>query len=563
MLRGVIAVLVAALAGVAAADVAAAPAPGFTELVSVSSAGVQGDQDSELPSVSADGRFVAFASFSDNLVAGDTNGRSDIFVRDRLTGTTERVSVSSAGRQAEGDSGILGGMGAPSISADGRFVAFDSEGTNLVRGDTNGTADVFVRDRLLGTTERISAGAQFGGGTEGTISDDGNRVAFVSFADDIVAPDTNFTSDIFVRDRTTGVTVRATDAQDGSQANSSSFNPDLNANGQLVAFDSFASNLAPGDDDGAVDVFVRDLDTGVTEGISLSPAGSSGVLNHGSGATISPNGRWVAFSTQETNLFPDANGPVEDVVLFDRTSRTYEVESVNDTGAQGNDNSNQPSVSADGRYVAFTSFAQNLVPEDANFRNDVFVRDRVARTTRRVSVGSAGEEGDLDSLAPAIDADGQVIAFSSSASTFVPESQPFFASDVFVRDARPAADLALTLSDSPDPAAVRGDLTYTATIANGGPAGATGATLVADLPADATFVSATGATCTRGGKGKTNGTLTCDLGTIGAGAVRRVTILVRPARAGTLTLSAHVFADQPDAARGNNSATETTTVTRA
>jgi uncharacterized repeat protein (TIGR01451 family) len=242
--------------------------------------------------------------------------------------------------------------------------------------------------------------------------------------------------------------------------------------------------------------------------------------------------------------------------------RTYEVESVNDAGAQGNDNSNQPSVSADGRFVAFTSFAQTLVPEDTNFRNDVFVRDRSAHTTRRVSVGSAGEEGDLDSLAPAIDADGQVIAFSSSASTFVPESQPFFASDVFVRDARPAADLALTLADSPDPAAVRGDLTYTATVANHGPATATGTTLVADLPADATFVSATGATCTRGGKGKTNGTLTCDLGTVGAGATRSVTILVRPARAGTLTLSARVLADQADPARGNNTATETTTVSR-
>jgi uncharacterized repeat protein (TIGR01451 family) len=560
MLRGVIAVLVAVLAAVAAADIAAAPAPGFTELVSVSSAGVQGDQDSELPAVSADGRFVAFASLSDNLVADDTNGRSDIFVRDRLTGTTERVSVSSAGRQSDADSGFLNGMGGPSISADGRYVAFDSEGTNLVKGDTNGTADVFVRDRLLGTTERISAGTRFGGGTEGTISDDGNRVAFVSFADDIVQPDTNFTGDIFVRDRTTGVTVRVSDAPDGSEANNSSSNPDLNANGHVVAFDSFASNLVANDTDDALDVFVRNLDSGVTEGVSVSPP--SFVLNNGSGASISPDGNLVAFSTQASNLFPDANGFVEDVVLFDRTSRTYEVESVNDAGAQGNDNSNQPSVSADGRYVAFTSFAQNLVPEDANFRNDVFVRDRVAGTTRRVSVGSAGEEGDLDSLAPAIDGDGQVIAFSSRASTFVPESQPFFASDVFVRDARPAADLALTLSDSPDPAAVRGDLTYTASVANGGPATATGTTLVADLPADATFVSATGATCTRGGKSKTNGTLTCDLGTIGAGASRSVTILVRPTRAGTLMLSARVLADQPDPARANNAATEATTVNR-
>jgi uncharacterized repeat protein (TIGR01451 family) len=454
-------------------------------------------------------------------------------------------------------------MGAPSISADGRYVAFDSEGTNLAKGDTNGTADVFVRDRLLGTTERVSAGAQFGGGREGTISDDGNRVAFVSSANDIVQPDTNFVDDIFVRDRTTGVTVRVSDAPDGSEANNSSSNPDLNANGHLVAFESSASNLVANDVDGSVDVFVRDLDAGVTEGISVSPADTTSSFGNSIGANISPNGQWVTFSTQKTNLFPDANVFVEDVVLFDRTARTYEVESLNDAGAQGNDNSMQPTVSADGRNVAFTSMATNLVPEDTNFRSDVFVRDRVARTTKRVSVGSAGQEGDLDSLGPAIDADGQVIAFSSGSTTFVPESgQGFFASDVFVRDARPAADLALRLADSPDPAAVRGDLTYTATVANGGPATATGTTLVADLPPDATFVSANGATCTRGGKGKTDGTLTCDVGTLAAGTSRAVAILVRPARAGTLTLSAHVQADQPDPVRGNNAATETTTVNR-
>src|SRR5262249_22072751 len=160
----------------------------------VSSAGTQGNQDSESPSLSADGRFVAFASFSENLVPGDTNGTADIFVHDRLTGTSERISVSSAGRQADGPSGIIDGMPGPSISADGRFVAFDSEATNLVKGDTNQAADVFVHDRLTGTTERISvssAGAQAnGGGVEGTISDDGTRVAFASFSDNLIPGDT-------------------------------------------------------------------------------------------------------------------------------------------------------------------------------------------------------------------------------------------------------------------------------------------------------------------------------------------------------------------------------------
>ena len=453
-----------------ATGVAAVPAPGFTELVSVSSAGVQGNQDSERPSVSADGRFVAFASLSDNLVPGDTNGKSDIFVRDRVTGTTERVSVSSAGRQGDADSGLLNGMAGPSISADGRFVVFDSQASNLVKRDTNGTSDVFLHDRLTGTTTRVSVsstGAQ-ASGQEGTISADGRRVAFTSFSDNLVPGDTNFSGDVFVRDLTTGTTVRASVASDGSQGNNSSSHPSLDGDGHVVAFDS-AADLAPNDGNGTVDVYVHDLDSGATEAASIGPAGSSAVINHGSNANISSNGRFVVFDTQESNLFPDANGPVQDAVLFDRVTHTWEDESVGDTGQAGNDNSSVPVVSADGRFVAFTSRASNLVGDDTNNRDDVFIRDRQAGTTARVSVGSNGQQGDLDSVTGAIDADGQVIAFFSDSSTFVPETQSFFAFDIFVRDARPSADLGVTLADAPDPATTKANLTYTATIGNGGP----------------------------------------------------------------------------------------------
>jgi uncharacterized repeat protein (TIGR01451 family) len=540
----------------------AVTAPGFTELVSVSSAGVQGNQDSERPSVSADGRFVAFGSLSDNLVPGDTNGKSDIFVRDRLTGTTERVSVSSAGRQGDADSGLLNGMAGPSISADGRFVVFDSEATNLVKRDTNGTSDVFLHDRLTGTTMRVSVsstGAQ-ASGQEGTISADGKRVAFTSFSDNLVPGDTNF-GDVFVRDLAASTTVRASVASDGSQGNNSSSHPSLDGDGHVVAFDS-AADLAPNDGNGTVDVYVHDLDSGATEAASIGPAGSSFVINHGSNANISSNGRFVVFDTQESNLFPDANGPVQDAVLFDRVTHTWEDESVSDTGQAGNDNSSLPVVSADGRFVAFTSRASNLVGDDTNNRDDVFVRDRQAGTTARISVGSNGQEGDLDSVTGAIDADGQVVAFFSDSSTFVPESQSFFAFDIFVRDARPTADLGLTLADAPDPATTKANLTYTATIVNGGPTLATGVTLVADLPAASTFVSASGATCTRQGQGPSGGTLTCDAGAIAVGSSATVTIVVTPTKPGTLTLAAKVFATQPDPNRTDNSATETTTVTR-
>jgi uncharacterized repeat protein (TIGR01451 family) len=538
------------------AGAAAQAAPGFTELDSVSSAGVQGDRDSELPAVSADGRFVAFASLSDNLVPGDTNGAADIFVRDRLTGTTERVSVSSAGAQANGNSGLLDGMGGPSISADGRYVAFDSEASNLVKGDTNGAPDIFVRDRLTETTERVSVasdGTQGNGdSTHPSISADGSRVAFGSFASNLVQPDTNFAQDVFVHDRTTGTTVRVSDAPDGSQGNNWSFSPDLNGNGHIVVFDSFASNLG-GDPNATVQVFLRNLDSGVLEPISAP--GSTDFLENSNDARISPDGRFVVFDQRSSTVAPRS------IVLVDRTTGASEIESVNDKRTLGNDDSQTPVVSADGRFVFFASFASNLVGDDTNFKWDVFVRDRQARTTRRVSVGSNGQQGDLDSFGPAIDGDGMVIPFYSDSSTFVAEGSqtPPFAYDIFVRDARPPADLALTLTDAPDPATFHGTLTYTAAIGNAGPNNATGVTLVAALPADAKLLSASG-TCTR--SSKSDGTLTCSLGTLAAGTSTTATIAVQPTRVGTISLAAEVYADQPDPNPVNNSATETTTIVK-
>jgi Tol biopolymer transport system component len=424
------------VAALTAGGAAAAPAPGFTELVSLSGGGVQGNQDSEAADVSADGRFVAFVSLADNLVPGDTNETCDIFVRDRRSDRTERVSVSSDGAQGDGCSGFLAGMGGPSISSDGRFVAFDSEATNLVPLDLNGTQDVFVRDRLLGTTERVSvssAGAE-ASGFEGAISGDGRRVAFLSFSENIVEPDTNFASDVFVHDRRTGRTVRVSDGFDGSQANNISFDPGLDEDGSLVVFDSFATNLVRGDDD-SLDVFLHNLRTGRTQGISVRRE-SSGVLVRGAGGDLSADGRFVAFSTQDPGFVRDRNEFVQDVLVYDRFRDRYELASVSDRGGAGDDNSIDPSLSADGRFVAFTSFATNLVREDGNFRPDVFVRDRLRDTTRRVSVGGRGQESDLDSGSPAVSSDGDAIAFTSRASTFVDETTEFFANDIWVRDAR-------------------------------------------------------------------------------------------------------------------------------
>jgi uncharacterized repeat protein (TIGR01451 family) len=541
----------------------AQPAPGFTELVSVSSAGVQGDQDSEMPAISADGRYVAFSSFATNLVPEDTNGFADIFVRDRVLGMTERVSVSSSGREADGDSGILNLMGAPSISGDGRFVAFSSQATNLVSGDRNDNPDVFVHDRATRETTRVSVASDGteanAGGTEANISRDGRFVAFVSLADNLV-PGGNFTESIYVHDRQNGVTERVSEAPDGSAANGSSFAPRLNADGRFVYFTSFANNLIPNDpDDVAVDAYLHDRVTGTTEGITnVHPP--SGVVQHSSAAGISGDGRYVTFTTGETNFVtPDANGAFEDAWLVDRQTGEYILVSLNDAGEQGDRGSFAGDVSDNGNFVVFVSTSTNM-GGPADFRSNVYLRDVAAGTTRIVSVASDGTFGDLDSGQPALTPDGLVAAFTSRASTFVPETQESFANDVFVRDMRTQANLAVTIADSPDPVTARSNVTYTVTVRNGGPGSASGVTLVDALP-DAVFVSASPSqgTCVKEGKSR-RGTLTCQLGTLAAGAGATVTIVVTPSRDGTIANTATVRANEPDGDRADNTATEQTTV---
>jgi len=413
----------AALAVPLVGQPALADPPGVTERVSVSNQGIAGDNDSLLAAVSADGRFVAFVSLASTLVAGDTNGTSDVFVRDRVVGTTERVSVDSRGRQSTG--GDAGGVldtnwGPPAISADGRYVAFASSATNLVKGDRNGVADVFVRDRVTGTTERVSAASRKleanGESSQPAISGDGRFVAFASFADNLVPNDTNFTSDVFVVDRTGGGPQRVSVSNTGQQGENRSESPSISADGRFVAFMSSSDALVPGDGDGASDVFVRDRVAGTTEGISVAPT-PSGFGATSSSPAITPDGRFVAFDSWEPDLVPGDTNNSFDVFVRDRATGALERVSVSSAGVQGNDWSLAPSISSDGRVVAFHSFAGNLVAGDGNFDFDVFVRDRVSGTTVRASVRTDGSEGGLSlgSQNPSISGDGRVVAFESEA----------------------------------------------------------------------------------------------------------------------------------------------------
>jgi len=410
-----------------------------TQRVSVDSTGAQGNAESGSRglAITPDGRFIAFTSAASNLVPGDTNGFYDVFVRDRWAGTTERVSVDSTGNQGNDNSAY------PAISSDGRFVAFASVATNLVAGDTNGAYDVFVRDRQAGTTERISvdSGGNQGNGSSGfdglstfglAISADGRFVEFQSLATNLVTGDTNAVEDIFLRDRQLGTTERISVDSSGTQSNGSSDRGSISADGRYVSFESVATNLVPGDTNASMDVFVRDRQLGTTERVSVDSGGVQGNADSAE-RSLSADGRYVAFTSSASNLVAGDTNGFSDVFVRDRQAGTTELVSVSTGGAQGNADSQHPSISADGHFVAFRSSATNLVIGDTNAATDIFVRDRQAATTERVSVDSSGVQGNGDSAHPSIDSDGRFVAFHSLATNLV-SGDTNSVTDVFLHD---------------------------------------------------------------------------------------------------------------------------------
>jgi Tol biopolymer transport system component len=391
-------------------------APGDTTRVSLATDGTEGNNDSYYPAISADGRYVAFDSKATNLVSGDTNGYDDIFVHDTQSGTTTRVSLATDGTEGNDASRF------PAISADGRYVAFTSVASNLVSGDTNGSRDIFVHDTQSGTTTRVSLATN---GTEGNsasyspaISADGRYVVFDSVASNLVSGDTNGTNDVFVHDTQTGTTTRVSLATDGTEGNGPSFNPAISADGRYVAFTSVASNLVSGDTNGSDDIFVHDTQTGTTTRVSLATDGTQG-NNDSYHPAISADGRYVAFWSTASNLVSgDTNGS-DDIFVHDTQTGTTTRVSLRTDGTQGNGSSSYPSISADGRYVAFSSEASNMVSGDTNGGGDIFVHDTQTGTTTRVSLATDGTEGNGGSHLPSISADGRYVAFISDASNLV------------------------------------------------------------------------------------------------------------------------------------------------
>jgi len=452
----------------AAAPVEVLPLPSgplATERVSLSTAGDQGDNTSSGPvDISADdGRFVTFYSYATNLVAADTNGAYDVFVRDLDSGVTVRVSVDSSGLEGDG-----GSSRRPKISADGRFVTFDSSATNLVTADTNGMHDVFVHDRDVDDngvfdepggikTVRVSVDSS---GLEGDaysysphISADGRFITFQSSATNLVTDDMNQTDDVFVHDRDVddnGVfdepggikTVRVSVDSSGLEGDGGSYSPQISADGRFVAFYSDATNLVVPDTNETADVFVHDRDAD-DNGIYDEPGGiettrvsvdSGGVEGNGRSyfGYISGDGRMVAFLSRATNLIADDTNPFRDVFVHDRQTGETQCVSVSSDGEQGTGDTGSVSISGDGRFVGYRSAADSLVPDDTNGESDVFRHDLLTGQTVRMSVSFFGGQSNGHSGWTALTDDGRTMAFYSDATNLVPFDTNTV-SDVFVR----------------------------------------------------------------------------------------------------------------------------------
>jgi Tol biopolymer transport system component len=337
---------------------------------------------------------------------------------------------------------------APVISGDGRYLVFHSDATNLVPNDQNNFTDVFIYDRLSQQIERISVSSE---GTESnfvsffpTLSATGRYVVFQSDASNLILEDDNHTTDIFVHDREIGSTQLVSMSSDGKQGNSTSSEAVISANGRYIAFHSYATNLVKNDTNKRIDVFVHDLTTAETTRVSIK-SNKTQAKGASFGPTISADGRYVAFSSDAPNLVTNDKNKQNDIFVRDREIAETVRVSINSAGEEGNFDSFDAALSADGRYVAFGSRATNLVSDDTNEVEDIFVHDQQTGETTRISVNSAGQQVEGASFGATLSADGRYIVFNSEADNLVADDENE-TTDVFIRDRQTGQTQRLSLA---------------------------------------------------------------------------------------------------------------------
>ncbi len=464
--------------------------PPYTRLISRTADSEVGNDFSDAPSVSANGRFVVFESAASDLVADDTNGFTDIFFYDRVLELMIRVSVATGGTEA-----MTGDSTNPSISPDGRYIVYDSMASDLVANDTNGLSDIFLYDRQTQITTRVNLGAggvQATGGnsTDPHLSQNADRIVYVSEASNLISGDGNTYADVYMYTRASGVTQRVSvpNSAPNADPNGASITPYITSNGRYVTFASVASNLVATDDNdfcgifSCSDIFVRDLNANTTTLVSLNTNEAQGD-KASSRSVISDDGRYVVYESEADNMdttTPDTNA-VSDVYLRDITAGTTIRVSKSQSGEEGIFASREPYISQDGNWVSFST-GSSFVAGDTNFTEDIYRYSRQSTGLEVASVPEAGGESNGSSRGAVLSSDGQRVGFWSEA-TNLTENDDNNNRDVFVRtyledDATPTPTSTPTNTSTPSstptasntPTVTRTPtVTVTGTVCNGCP----------------------------------------------------------------------------------------------
>ena len=480
--------LMIALLLVAVAGVPAVAAPGDISACSTDAAGTFGNDQSGwwlllpvMTSVSVDGRYVAFNSSANNLVPGDTNGAQDIFRKDLVTQEIVRCSTNASNGQANGENSIW-----PAISADGRYVAFQSAAIDLIGPTTAGRSHIYRKDLATGAITRCSLGLPPGTEADNdsaavSMTPDADYVAFQSEATNLVPNDTNGVRDVFRFHLNTNTTVRCSTNGTGGQATGGdSLFASINANGGFVAFRSQSTDIMPGITPGRWHVYRKDVNTQAIVRCSDSQAGAE-ANNDSAKPSINGDGRFVAFESIATNLVASDTNGFQDVFRKDLLTGEVTCCSLTSADVQSDGDSSTPSISVEGRFVAFDSVATNLVANDTNGFGDTFRKDILTRDVVRCSTSATGTQSDAASNMPKLSADARYVVFQSWATNLTPGATGGF-SNVFRKELEvtyPVWFLAegttawgfssyITI-ENPNPTLVNADITYMTTAAVAGP----------------------------------------------------------------------------------------------
>ena len=406
------------------------PTAATTTRVHLTNSSAQANGGASTVELTADGLFIGFVSVATNLVATDTNAHSDAFVRDLTTGTNELVSKSTAGVQGNADSYLC------DLSDNARYALFVSTASNLVASDVGGFYDLFVRDRQTNTTTLISkstAGVQGNGDAGcGEISADGRYVAFHTGASNLATDTNGSTGDVFVRDTVNNTTTLISKSTGGVQGNGGSAFPDISADGTTVVYESTATNLVAADTNAAQDIFVYVIATGVTGRVSVQNNGSQ-VTGMSEMGRLSGDGSIATFISYATDVVPGKTSTRGDIIMRDTVNSTTTRVSVSSAFGESNASSYYHDISDDGNTIVFESYATNLTTPNTGGNSDIFVRDVSTGDTSQVNVATNGTPSDAFSFHARVSNDGLRIAYLSDSSVLV-DNDTNSARDIFLYD---------------------------------------------------------------------------------------------------------------------------------